>query len=145
MLDENFMIKIIDFGTSLVYDPNRNLDEKLGTPYYIAPEVLNKNYNEKCDIWSCGVITYILLGGYPPFIEQNQRELFKKIKRGQYEFHVEYWGQISKEAKDLIAGLLTVDPDRRMSAEKALQNPEDIRSVDVEGNFLSSSLTSALQ
>jgi len=60
-------IKIIDFGTSLVYDPNRNLDEKLGTPYYIAPEVLNKSYNHKCDIWSCGVITFILLSGIPPF------------------------------------------------------------------------------
>ena len=60
-------IKIIDFGTSLVYDPNKSLDEKLGTPYYIAPEVLNKSYNSKCDIWSCGVITYILLSGMPPF------------------------------------------------------------------------------
>jgi len=60
-------IKIIDFGTSLVYDANRNLDEKLGTPYYIAPEVINKNYNEKCDIWSCGVIVFILLSGMPPF------------------------------------------------------------------------------
>ena len=60
-------IKIIDFGTSLTYDPNKSLDEKLGTPYYIAPEVLNKKYNEKCDIWSCGVITYIILSGMPPF------------------------------------------------------------------------------
>jgi len=64
-------IKIIDFGTSLVYDPSRSLDEKLGTPYYIAPEVLNKNYNQKCDIWSCGVITYILLSGVPPFNGQS--------------------------------------------------------------------------
>lgn len=64
-------IKIIDFGTSLVYDPNKQLDEKLGTPYYIAPEVLNKNYGEKCDIWSCGVICYILLSGQPPFNGQS--------------------------------------------------------------------------
>jgi len=64
-------IKIIDFGTSLVYDPNKKLDEKLGTPYYIAPEVLNKNYDSKCDIWSCGVITYILLSGMPPFNGQS--------------------------------------------------------------------------
>lgn len=60
-------IKIIDFGTSLVHDPSKSLDEKLGTPYYIAPEVLNKNYGAKCDVWSAGVITYILLSGMPPF------------------------------------------------------------------------------
>jgi len=60
-------IKIIDFGTSLVFDENKKLDEKLGTPYYIAPEVLAKNYGPKCDIWSCGVITYITLSGIPPF------------------------------------------------------------------------------
>ena len=60
-------IKIIDFGTSLVYDENKKLDEKLGTPYYIAPEVLAKNYGAKCDIWSCGVIVYIVLSGVPPF------------------------------------------------------------------------------
>ena len=60
-------IKIIDFGTSLIFDENKKLDEKLGTPYYIAPEVLAKNYGPKCDIWSCGVITYITLSGIPPF------------------------------------------------------------------------------
>ena len=60
-------IKIIDFGTSLHYEKNEVLHEKLGTPYYIAPEILDKRYNEKCDIWSIGVITYILLCGSPPF------------------------------------------------------------------------------
>ena len=73
-------------------------------------------------MWSLGVITYILLGGYPPFIEKNQKELFKKIRHGQYEFHVEYWGQVSSTAKDLISSLLTVDPFRRLSAEEALNN-----------------------
>lgn len=73
-------------------------------------------------MWSLGVIVYILLGGYPPFIEQNQRELFRKIRKGQYEFHDEYWGQVSKEAKDLISKLLTVSPDKRLNAEVAIQD-----------------------
>ena len=74
-------IKIIDFGTSLVYDPSKQLDEKLGTPYYIAPEVLNKSYNSKCDIWSVGVITYILLSGQPPFNGENDKDIMKKATK----------------------------------------------------------------
>ena len=73
-------------------------------------------------MWSLGVIVYILLGGYPPFIEQNQRELFRKIRKGQYEFHEEYWGQVSDDAKGLIRQLLTVDPDKRYDSTKALSN-----------------------
>jgi calcium/calmodulin-dependent protein kinase I len=72
-------------------------------------------------MWSLGVIVYILLGGYPPFIEQNQRELFRKIRKGQYEFHDEYWGQVSKHAKDLISALLTVNPSNRLTATTALK------------------------
>jgi calcium/calmodulin-dependent protein kinase I len=67
-------------------------------------------------MWSLGVIVYILLGGYPPFIEQNQRELFRRIRRAQYEFHPEYWGQVSPEAKNLIRSLLTVKPSDRKTA-----------------------------
>jgi calcium/calmodulin-dependent protein kinase I len=73
-------------------------------------------------MWSLGVIVYILLGGYPPFIEQNQRELFRKIRRGQYQFHDEYWGQISNEAKNLIRTLLTVKPNERKTATDILSN-----------------------
>jgi calcium/calmodulin-dependent protein kinase (CaM kinase) II/calcium/calmodulin-dependent protein kinase I len=72
-------------------------------------------------MWSLGVIVYILLGGYPPFIEQNQRELFRKIRKAQFEFHEEYWSQVSKDAKDLITSLLTVSPSRRKSAPHALE------------------------
>mmetsp|Transcript_51005 Transcript_51005/g.51947 ORF Transcript_51005/g.51947 Transcript_51005/m.51947 type:complete len:131 (-) Transcript_51005:327-719(-) len=73
-------------------------------------------------MWSVGVILYILLGGYPPFIENTQRELFRKIKRGDYEFHEEYWGTVSKEARNLIQSLLTVKPSERLDAEQALKN-----------------------
>ena len=60
-------LKVIDFGTSRVYDPTKKMAQRLGTPYYIAPEILQKKYNEKCDVWSCGVILYIMLSGIPPF------------------------------------------------------------------------------
>ena len=89
----------------------------------MAPEILEGvPYDTKADMWSLGVIMYILLGGYPPFIEQNQRDLFRKIRKGQYEFHEEYWGQVSSDAKDLIASLLTVSPSRRLSGKEALLN-----------------------
>ena len=73
-------------------------------------------------MWSIGVIVYILLGGYPPFIESNQRTLFRKIRKGQYEFHEEYWGQVSNDAKDLIRNLLCVNPDERYNSTMALGN-----------------------
>ena len=76
-----------------------------------------------CHFRYSNCIAYILLGGYPPFIENNQRELFRKIRRGQYEFHEEYWGSVSKDAKGLISSLLTVDPTKRLSAKQALRNP----------------------
>jgi calcium/calmodulin-dependent protein kinase I len=68
------------------------------------------------------VILYILLGGYPPFIESTQRDLFRKIRKGEYEFHEEYWGTVSAEAKELISRLLTVDCDKRLTANEAMQN-----------------------
>jgi calcium/calmodulin-dependent protein kinase I len=102
--------------------PN-SLTTQCGTPGYVAPEILEgKPYDTQADMWSLGVIVYILLGGYPPFIEQNQRELFRKIRKGQFEFHEEYWGQVSDEAKGMISTLLTVSPVQRADAEKAMRN-----------------------
>lgn len=89
----------------------------------MAPEILNGiPYDESADMWSVGVILYILLGGYPPFIDDNQRKLFRKIRKGQYEFHEEYWGAVSDDAKNLISNLLVVNIDKRMSAREALQS-----------------------
>jgi len=140
--DDDKNIKIADFGFAKKVSSEKCLLTQCGTPGYVAPEILHGvPYGTKADMWSLGVITYILLGGYPPFIEQNQRELFKKIKRGQYEFHVEYWGSISKEAKDLIAAMLNTEPDRRISANDALRNPwitgrdEDLESQDLAVNL----------
>ena len=89
----------------------------------MAPEILEGvPYDTQADMWSLGVIVYILLGGYPPFIEQNQRELFRKIRKGQYEFHQEYWAQVSPDAKKLISSLLTVNPGKRLDADAALKS-----------------------
>ena len=116
-------IKIIDFGTSLVFDEKKKLDEKLGTPYYIAPEVLAKNYGAKCDIWSCGVITYITLSGIPPFNGASDQEIMKKVKLGKFSFQDAVWANVSDDAKDFITQLLTKDQEKRPSAEQALQHP----------------------
>jgi calcium/calmodulin-dependent protein kinase I len=116
-------IKIADFGFAKKVKKPKSLTTQCGTPGYVAPEILEgKAYDTQADMWSLGVIVYILLGGYPPFIEQNQRELFRKIRKGQYEFHEEYWGQVSDDAKGLIRSLLTVDPDKRYNGDKALKN-----------------------
>lgn len=116
-------IKIIDFGTSLTIDPSKTLDEKLGTPYYIAPEVLNKKYNHKCDIWSCGVICYIIMSGVPPFNGGTDQEIMANVKKGVVKFSDACWSSISDKAKDFITKLLTMDVNTRLSAEDALTHP----------------------
>ena len=98
---------------------------------YVAPEILTGTpYDESADMWSVGVILYILLGGYPPFIDDNQRRLFRKIRKGQYEFHEEYWGPVSDDAKTLISNLLCVDAKRRLTAREALRSNWISRASD---------------
>jgi calcium-dependent protein kinase len=116
-----FNIKIADFGTGEI-NKHKMLSEKTGTAYYIAPEVLNKKYNEKCDMWSCGVILYILLCGSPPFSGKSDDEIFKKIKDVGYHYKGKMWEEISIEAKDLISKLLTKDISKRLSAQDALNH-----------------------
>ena len=117
-----FNIKVIDFGTSEISKKNKMLDKQIGTPFYIAPEVLKNFYNEKCDLWSCGVIMYILICGSPPFFGETDDEIYAKVKEGKYSLDGEEWDEISDEAKDLIKNLLKKDLDRRISAEEALKH-----------------------
>ena len=76
-------LKVIDFGTSTLFDPKERLHHRYGTAYYIAPEVLVKNYDSKCDIWSCGVILFILLSGAPPFYGRSDEEIISKVRSGK--------------------------------------------------------------
>ena len=125
-------IKVIDFGTAEIFKNKKMLSKLIGTPFYIAPDVLKNEYNEKCDIWSCGVIMYIMLCGSPPFYGKNETEIFDKIKLGNYSFSHNIWKDISNNAKDLIKSLLQIEHDNRPSAEKALKHswfkqfPEDL-------------------
>ena len=123
-------VKVIDFGTSAIYDQNKQLTQKYGTAYYIAPEVLRKEYNEKCDIWSCGVILYIFLSGRPPFGGKNDRDILTKVQQGTVPWGPE-WNKISEEAKRLIKKMLEYDPKHRYSAAQALQDPWIISKTSV--------------
>lgn len=120
--DPNSKIKVIDFGTSCAYEKGNKLKKKLGTPYYIAPEVLKRNYDEKCDVWSSGVIMYILLCGYPPFNGPNDKIIFQRVLEGKFAFPEEDWSGISKKAKELIQKMLTYDPAKRISVCDCLQH-----------------------
>jgi calcium-dependent protein kinase len=118
---EFFQIKVIDFGTCEILK-KKKLTEQIGTSFYIAPEVLKNGYNEKCDLWSCGVILYILLCGSPPFYGKNEKEIFRKILDGNFTFRHKIWNKISTEAKNLVLKLLQVNPAKRLSAQDALED-----------------------
>ena len=115
-------IKVIDFGTSQKFDPNKRMNQIFGTAYYIAPEVLKGDYNEKCDIWSIGVILYILLSGKPPFDGNDDKEIVNSVRIGQYSLAGPEWRNITAEAKDLIKKMLTYDANNRITAEQALNH-----------------------
>lgn len=103
-------LKIIDFGTSVEYDKKKEqLKQMHGTCYYIAPEVLNQTYDERCDVWSIGVLLYILLSGAPPFDGEDDAAIIEKIRIGKYNMDGKIWSKISDEAKLLIKRMLTID------------------------------------
>ena len=89
-------IKLIDFGISLKFEKNTKLKDKTGTVLYIAPEVLQGSYDEKCDIWSCGVLMYMMLSGVPPFYGATRKEVMQKISKGKFSFKSKVWSIISK-------------------------------------------------
>ena len=119
----NSSIKVGDFGFAKMFHTPKSLNQRCGTPSYVAPEILkNQPYDQSCDMWSMGVVLYVLLCGYTPFQEEQQEKMFERIKVGDYIFDQDDWFQISDEAKDLIKGLMCTNPDRRLTAGQALRS-----------------------
>jgi len=125
-VDDDSDVKIADFGLSKILGENALMQTACGTPIYVAPEVLaGESYDREVDLWSIGVIMYILLCGFPPFFNDgtNVAMLFDQIMSGKFDFPDPYWTDISDDAKDLINKLLTVEPKDRPTAEEALKHP----------------------
>jgi calcium-dependent protein kinase len=120
-IDKN-LLKIIDFGLSCKFEAGQVLTTKAGTPYYVAPQVLAGKYDHSSDLWSCGVIMYVLLCGYPPFFGETDAEVLSKVRLGNFSFNASDWKNISEDAKNLIRMLLKVNPRDRYTAEQALNH-----------------------
>ena len=115
-------VKIIDFGAAKIFEKNKKEVKQIGSCYYMAPEVLKKSYTEKCDLFSVGVILYMLLSGIPPFDGDTEKKIFFRILEGEYDLKTGVWTKISKEAKNLIKLLLEHDPNKRISAKAAINH-----------------------
>jgi len=139
--EDNNPIKVIDFGLSQVISPQRKLKTKVGTAYYVSPETLQGSYSEKCDIWSAGVILYILLSGDPPFNGPSDAAIYKKIAEMNFDFPENKWKNISEQAKDLIKHMITPEKDR-YSAREVMQHPwmkssgENLANLNFDPTFL---------
>ena len=138
---KNFELKLIDFGCAKIFSKHKkNFEDTIGTLIYCSPEVLKNNYNKKCDIWSCGVLMYVLLSGHFPFFGKTQKEIKKKILSGQFTFDEKYFSNISDKAKDLISKCLIYNKNKRISIEEVLKheffaddlNPNNIFQDDID-------------
>ena len=138
---KNFELKLIDFGCAKIFSKHKkNFEDTIGTLIYCSPEVLKNNYNKKCDIWSCGVLMYVLLSGHFPFFGKTQKEIKKNILSGKFTFNEKYFSHISDKAKDLISKCLIYNKNKRISIEEVLKheffaddlNPNNIFQDDID-------------
>lgn len=124
--DDISQIKLADFGCAKRWKRPNEMVTLCGSPQYVAPEVVGEQrkegegYNCQCDLWSCGVVIYIVLGGYAPFESEDEMELLELICNAEYEFDEEYWDDVSEPPKQLITQLLVINPKKRLSAKQAL-------------------------
>ncbi|XP_047980288.1 calcium-dependent protein kinase 8-like [Salvia hispanica] len=121
--NETSPIKAIDFGLSVFFKPGERFNEIVGSPYYMAPEVLKRNYGPEIDIWSAGVILYILLCGVPPFWAESEQGVAQAIIRSVVEFKRDPWPRVSNSAKELVKRMLNPDPAQRLTAQQVLDHP----------------------
>ncbi|XP_073002321.1 calcium-dependent protein kinase 26-like [Typha latifolia] len=121
--DDDLSLKAIDFGLSVFFKPGQVFNDVVGSPYYVAPEVLRKNYGPEADVWTAGVILYILLCGVPPFWEETQQGIFDAVLKGHIDFESDPWPLISDSAKDLITKMLCSCPSKRLTAHEVLCHP----------------------
>jgi calcium-dependent protein kinase len=119
---EKSALKVIDFGLACKFAPDQVLTTKAGTPYYVAPQVLAGKYDQSSDLWSLGVIMYVVLCGYPPFYGETDADVLAKVRLGNFSFNAADWKNISEDAKNLIRMLLKMNPRDRYSAEQALNH-----------------------
>lgn len=117
-------VKLADFGLAVEAMDGKHFYGFAGTPGYLSPEVLRKDpYSYAVDVWACGVILYILLVGYPPFWDDDQSKMFEQIKKGKFSYPSPEWDTVTASAKELINALLTMDQNKRLTAENALKHP----------------------
>ncbi|MBA0713716.1 hypothetical protein Golax_012734 [Gossypium laxum] len=131
-------IKLADFGLATYIKQGENLHGTVGSPFYIAPEVLTGGYDEAADVWSAGVILYILLSGMPPFGGKTKSKIFDAVRAAELRFPVDPWVHISLSARDLVTGMLCIDPSKRLTSAQSLlaEHPwvEDCRQVGKEAD-----------
>ena len=120
--NNTYKIKFVNFSTATEFIEGKQLTQFVGTHYYVAPEVITKNYNELCDIWSCGIIMYILICEYPPFQGKNNDEILHNIRFTELKFKKNEWAHISNSCKDLIRKMLSKNPKKRPSADNCLKH-----------------------
>lgn len=121
--NEDAALKTTDFGLSVFFRPGEIFGDVVGSPYYVAPEVLCKRYGPAADVWSAGVILYILLSGVPPFWAETEHQIFEQVLKGDLDFVSDPWPAISESAKDLIRKMLVRNPEKRYTAHQVLCHP----------------------